>query len=82
MALVARVIHCLALTVAHLGKDDDVDGYMAGIVQDRFFPTNFFQLRLLTMSTIFIVLVDSIGSPGSSCLRDSGKLSFGPITSG
>ena len=36
----------------------------------------------LIMSTIFIVLVDTICSPGSSCLWDQGTLSFGPVTSG
>ena len=53
---------------------------MAGIVLGGFFgkSLSLFQLWWLVMSTFCIETLVSIGCPPQSCLRDLGKLSFGP----
>ena len=42
----------------------------------------FLKLWLMIMSNFYIATFVSIDCLGQSCLRDSGKLSFGPVTSG
>ena len=57
----------------------------SGICGGRIFlPSrcHFFQLWRLIMTTFCMPALLSIGCPGQSCLRDSGKLSFAPATSG
>ena len=42
----------------------------------------FFKLWWLILTTFYIPTLFSIGCPGQPCLRDSEKVSFGPVTSG
>ena len=46
-----------------------------------FFPSgcHFLRLWCLIWSTFYNLIVDLIGSPGSSCLTDVLKLCFGPV---
>ena len=57
--------------------------YVAIFKVDFFcWPLSLFQLWWLVMSTFCIETLVSIGCPPQSCLRDLGKLSFGPGTLG